>query len=134
MTALRVLLPLALLGALATTSASDGLVTVTVSVGDHYHMLPASKTCEVQVPVGANAGEALDEAVETGCLDSWAHGSFEGLGRYVTAIDGRAEDGTHYWVFSENGASATYGIDAAEAQEGDVFDFRYGTLASFFLP
>ena len=135
MNALRLLLPLAFLAAFAApATAVEEYVTVTVSVGDHYHLLPASTVCEVQVLVGANAGDALDAAVESGCLGSWTWGAFEGLGRYVTSIDGRAEDGTFYWVWSENGATASYGIDAAIAQEGDVFDFRYGVLASFFLP
>ena len=129
------LVPALLLALSAPVAAGEeDLVAVTVTVGDHFHLLPATKTCAVQVPAHGNAGDALDAAVESGCLDSWTADSFEGFGRYVSSIDGRAEDGTFYWVFSENGATASYGIDAATLAEGDVFDFRYGTLASFFLP
>lgn len=128
------LIPLFTLLALALPIQASGGVHVTVAIGDHYHLLPASKTCPVVVPAGASAGDALDAAVATGCLTGWTYDSYEGFGRYVVSIEGRAQDGTYFWIFSENGATASYGIDSASAAEGDVFEFNLGLLPAFFLP
>lgn len=119
--------------ALAPAAAGSGTVTVTLEVGEIYHLLPAEKTCDVQVAAGANAGDVLDAAVATGCISSWDYASF-GSERYVTCVDGECEGNGNYWFFYENGVQTSYGIDAAESDEGDVFTFTLSPLAVFVLP
>lgn len=135
---------------LAPAALAGGAVTVTLAVGEVYHALPASKTCDVTVPAGSRGAAVLDAAVATGCISSWSAVDYGQPGepnRFVTEIDGRAGDATSSWVFSHTqdvaglgvtGATLTtaYGIDdpLAEARDGATYDFRYAPLVSFFLP
>jgi hypothetical protein len=136
-----ILLALLAFGALLPASAGASNVTVTLTVGDHYHFLPAAKTCTLAVPAGTSGAGVLDAATATGCISGWAADDFGSPGepnRFVTCVDGRCQDGTFYWVFTHNGSTLTtsYGVDAREsaATQGATYDFRYATLASFFLP
>jgi hypothetical protein len=47
------------------------------------------------------------------------------MGRYISAINGKAGDTTHYWGFYANGVMADVGADGYLLKDGDAIEFRY---------
>ena|SRR5581483_7094146 len=125
------LLPLALL--LPAVGATTGTVHVTLSLTAGYHGLPSYKSCGLDVPEGANAGDVLDAATAAGCISGWSYDHY-GTSRFVTGIDGiDAQTGT-FWALYVNEAlpdGGNAGIDDTHAAEGDNVEFVY---ADYFTP
>ena len=136
---MRILLSALLLALLAPAAgASVDTVNVRLELRENHLLLPTTTSCDLAVPAGADAGAVLDAAVLSGCISSWAYTADPQFGRYVTAINGKADGPAFYWAYYENGLPATHGIDYAAAAEGQVFGFAYADyatgLAASFLP
>lgn len=121
---------------LSPAAGAGGLADVTVEIAHHLHLLPADRSCAVTVPDGADAGAALDAAVATGCISSWAYAGEKGIGfgRYVTCIESECESFGFGWSYAEGGTLASHGIDQAQLHDGAVLKFTYESWAGFFLP
>jgi hypothetical protein len=138
MKTLLVLGPLALLmlslpaHAAAPTLVPPGDVLVLLKISAGSYVAPG-EVCPVVVPAGANGGDVLDAAQRAGCITSWSHQTYPGLGRFVTCIDGLCQnpdvggagvDGT-FWEFSVNQFQSDVGIDGYRASNLDVVGFDY---------
>ncbi|HWG89944.1 MAG TPA: DUF4430 domain-containing protein [Candidatus Thermoplasmatota archaeon] len=116
---------------------AGNLVTVTLTVDGTQAVVngqaPYTKTCDLQVPAGADGGVVLTTAVAEGCLDSWQYEE-SSFGRFLTCIDGTCGgplEPTYtlytYWSMSLDGEATPYGIDDYKATDGDALGFTYTT-------
>lgn len=120
---------------IAPVSATSS-VDVVLKVGAGTYLGPGL-VCLVSVPEGSDAGEVLDAAVGSGCIESWDYETFPDYGRFVTCINeicgqnaGEMHeavedvDGT-YWEFSVGLHTASHGIDGYEASPNEVVGFTF---------
>ena len=113
------LLSLALLSPLsAATETVAVTLDVTLSSLDY-------KSCDVALPVGSTAHDALDQAVEDGCISSWSGTHYDGIGTFVDCIDGVCGAVATFWAFSVDDAFSDKGIDDVVVADGTTLGFDY---------
>ena len=134
---MRTLPALAALALLLAPAAATDLVQVRLDLTLAHHALPAYKSCTVDVPAGADGGDVLDAARESGCISGWQHDSF-GASRYVTCIDGLCQQTGTFWALYVDEAlpcGGSCGIDNVRMQGGEVVEFAYvDWFTPFTLP
>ncbi|HEX8591607.1 MAG TPA: DUF4430 domain-containing protein [Candidatus Paceibacterota bacterium] len=102
------------------TAAADAATAETASlvVSGTQHSLTA--------PAGATLETALDTLMAQGGF-SYKKRVHQGLGSFVTEINGRAGDGDHYWILYVNGVKSPTGISATRIRSSDRFEWKLET-------
>ncbi len=82
-------------------------------------------TYALTVPAGSTV-EAVMQAARSDGLD-YRLKAFGGMGSYVTALDGKAEDtaASMYWILYVNGAKAQVGMSSYTVKNGDQVQWQY---------
>jgi hypothetical protein len=140
----------------AAPAHASGTVTVTLSVNASitfpYDEPAFTTSCSVTVPDGSSAGDVLDAAATSGCIDGWTAITDPNFGRFLHGItqagsaestDGRNEYTARFvcglfpppnpggsllfasWGFGVDDAAAPTGIDGYTVADGDALQFHY---------
>lgn len=133
-TQLLIAVALLALGAPLANASTD---TVTFSLTLGHESAPSIKTCAVSVPAGANGGDVLDAATSAGCISGWTFDTFGGA-RFVTSIDGIAQQTGVFWAYyvnEEMPCGSLCGIDdPGLIVAGDNVEFVYRDWFTPFPP
>lgn len=92
--------------------------------------------CDLTVPDGSNGIALLDEALDTGCIDSYETRDFGALGDQVTCINDicQTPDETLnilFWGLYVNCSFSPVGVSFLSLSDGDVVEFSYETWVTF---
>ena len=74
-------------------------------------------------PAGSILKEALDR-LEGESSFTYAYRNYQGLGAFVTQVDGRASTGDMVWILYANGAKSPTGVSSTRIREGDTFEWK----------
>jgi len=98
----------------------DNLIATSFSVG--------KKSFKEKLKEGSTAYDLMQKLKEDGLI-SFTSDYYEGVGYFVTSLDGTRNDGQQgkYWTYYVNEKEATVGASLYVLKDGDSVTWRYGT-------
>ena len=86
------------------------------------------KTLEYQFTANENGVTAFELAQDSAEIE---YDTYDGLGEFITGINGQSADAGHFWAFYLNGESSQTGASQTTLKQGDVIKFVYEEIKPF---
>lgn len=101
-------------------SVGQDLIEVSFSVGD--------RSFKEKLKEGSTAYDLMEKLRNSGLI-SFTADYYEGIGNFITSIDGVENDGRQgkYWTYYVNGEEAVVGASTYVLKRDDSVTWRYGT-------
>lgn len=101
------------------------IVQVTPSLTTETTDLPTVEHEFTATQSGITAFELLNQSADI------EYQTYEGIGEFVTTINGMTADTKHFWVFYLNGETSETGVSQTKLSEGDTIKFVYEEIKPF---
>ena len=86
------------------------------------------KTLEYQFTANENGVRVFELDKDSAEIE---YDTYDGLGEFITSINGQSADTTHFWAFYLNGESSQTGASQTTLKQGDVIKFVYEEIKPF---